>query len=79
MCRRPQKSFNYDKAGRRVAGFGGGHYLVPADEYACVLARRATDPTILNQYEFVPDADAKCASATCTSSKKVSHHGCSRS
>jgi hypothetical protein len=60
MCRRsepsqlePARSFNYDNQGRRVNP-QGGHYLIPADQFASVVARMQWDPRILNCFTFVP-------------------------
>lgn len=51
---RPEQSHNYDSKGRRVGGFEGGIYLVPASEIRCVLERRWAEPQIMNRYAFKP-------------------------
>jgi hypothetical protein len=52
MCGR-QRSFNYDQRGRRVNP-QGGHYMIPADQFARVVEMAQWDPRILNCFPFVP-------------------------
>jgi len=49
-----QKSHNYDNATGRRVNPAGGNYMIPADQYAAVVARAAYDKRILNCYRFVP-------------------------
>jgi hypothetical protein len=47
------RSHNYDANGRRVNP-QGGHYMIPADQFAAVVARMQWDKRVLNCFEFVP-------------------------
>lgn len=49
-----QRSHNYDNVTGRRLNPAGGHYMIPADQFADVVARAAYDPRILNCYRFVP-------------------------
>jgi hypothetical protein len=48
-----QRSYNFDSKGRELP-HPAGYYLVPANEFACVVARRQWTPSIMNAYPFVP-------------------------
>ncbi len=49
-----QKSFNYDNVTGRRLNPAGGHYMIPPNEFAAVVAQAQYDPRILNCYRFVP-------------------------
>jgi hypothetical protein len=48
-----KKTFRYSDTCQRLDP-GGGTYWIPQDEFACVVARKQTNPAILNRYRFVP-------------------------
>jgi hypothetical protein len=59
--RRPElsvsRSHNFDSRGRELP-HPAGYYMIPANEVACVVARRQWDPGVMNDYPFVPLSQA---------------------
>jgi hypothetical protein len=51
------RSHNFDTRGRERP-HPAGYYLIPANDFPCVVARRQWDPAILNNYRFVPLSQA---------------------
>jgi hypothetical protein len=54
---RVPRSHNFDTRGHELP-HPAGYYLIPANEMACVVARRQWDPRIMNAYRFVPLSQA---------------------
>lgn len=48
-----QRSHYYTQNGRALPR-PAGHYLIPADQFAAVVARSQWQPSILNCFQFVP-------------------------
>jgi hypothetical protein len=47
------KSHNFDTRGRELP-HAAGYYLIPADQFATVVAQRRWNPAIMNCFPFVP-------------------------